>query len=226
MEKETELLSPPSPTNQRTVGSEKDDQLKIRLGAYGAGSATINGLDSKELANIEGAMHGHFWVTVSDRGRLRAIPSYKELPSPIEDEMMTPFWRSPIPSLETQLELFPIEPLPRGFALPSIIIQHLCGYHYTHERYLRTAENLQRWGFECLRSRRNASGRFHEMWVLSGLWAAQNELKEAVEGVSTRANDSGYEKRRLKAALDFLAHRSSFGTLDVTYQRMAMVIDD
>jgi len=229
-EKDMEV-APPSPTNQRTVGADKDDRPKIKVGSYGPSpghqggqSVTVNGFDSKEFEQFEGALHGHHWVTVSDRGRLRAIPTYRELPGPLDDEMMLPFWRPATKGIETQLELFELEQT-RDFYSGTILIQSLCGYHYSHGNYRHEAEKLLRWGFDCLRSRRKDSGRFSEVWLLH-MFEAQSDLKETIEKVVPPGTfDRDTEHRRLNAAISFLGSNSSFGTLDVCIQRMAMSVD-
>jgi hypothetical protein len=100
--------------------------------------------------------------------------------------------------------------------MPSIIIQHLCGYHYTPENYKRQAEYLESLGFECLRSRRGADARYHELWLLSGLWSAKGGLKESL------GNGGSYGNKELNKAVKFLCRNASFGTLDVSFQRAAM----
>jgi hypothetical protein len=218
-------ILPPSPSNH-TKGADKDERPKIRLSSRVGGRITIDGLDSKELEKLEGAMHGHQWISVSHLGRLRAIPTFKELPGPVDDEMMQPFWRPAEPGVETQLELFPLEPLP-DYSIPSIIIQSLCGYGYTPERYTAEAAKLQLWGFECLRSRRDGAGQFHELWLLSSFFSARGALKEAIDVVKRSGSDEkGSVRRQLDAAISFLCHNTYFGTLDATNQRAAMTFGD
>lgn len=227
-EQDTVAQPTPFPTNQETVGHDKDDRPRIRVSSYGSNRGVrdikFDGLDSKELELMQGAAHGHQWVTVSPHGRLRAIPTYKELPPPVEDQMMMPFWRPAIPDVETQLEMFDFGPKDVGL-IPSIIIQHLCGYQYSHENYARQARTLQHFGFECLRSRRLPSGQFHEMWLLLSLYSAKGGLKEAIDTVSSRRNKANHDHTRLKAAIDFLCRNVRFGTLDVTKQCAAMTVD-
>jgi len=227
-----ETKETPLPTNQRTVGNDKDDREKIRMGSYGPShsgngrTVSLSGFDTKEFDRLEGAMHNHYWITV-DNGRLRAIPTYKELPGPLEDEMMRPFWRPPVVGVETQLELFNLQPMP-DYCSPSIIIQNLCGYNYTPEGYVAQATKLQYWGFECLRSRRDLSGRFHEVWLLPSLYSAEHDLRAAIEKSTKKSSgiaDKKREAKQLEAAVSFLCCNASFGTLDATLQRAAMMVD-
>lgn len=223
----TDTKAPPMPSNH-TVGKDKDDRPRVQIvssgGSYRRNSGLhvdIHGLDSHEFKLIEGFMHGHQWITVSEGGRLRAIPTYKKLPAPDEDEMMLPFWRPAEMGVETQLEMFEFVSKPEYFS-PSIIIQSLCGYCYSPENYRREAANLQRWGFECLRSRRDDSGRYHEMWLLSSTYSAKEQLKEAIDAVK---QGNGFENRRVEVAVSFLCRHALFGSLDVSAQRVAMTAD-
>lgn len=243
----------PSPTNQETVGADTDDRSKVRVVSYGGSHQRnslhidIHGLDNKELDLMQGAMHGHHWVTCKD-GRIENVPTYKQLPGPTEDEMMLPFWRRPQEGVETQLSLFSLEPMP-DWCSPCITIQHLCGYNYTAERYRHEAENLTRWGFMCLRSQRNLSGEYWEQWYLP-LWAAQEELKQAIDAQDpyflqrntveeflrdtftipkekpyVEKTDKNRLKREIDVAVRFLCRNAQFGTLDVSIQRAAMTVD-
>ena len=101
---------------------------------------------------------------------------------------------------------------------PSITIQGLCGYNYTEENYKWNAEKLESYGFQCLRSRRGTDAKFWELWFLPGLWCSKGDLEANVK----RGKD---DKEELKIALEFLRHKVSFGTLDVSNQRMCMVLD-
>lgn len=243
----------PLPPGKDGKADERDDRPKVRIAAYGGCYGNrgemrvdIHGLDSKELELMKGAMHGHQWVTCKD-GRIEHVPTYEPLPGPIEDEAMTPFWRRPASGTETQLSLFSFEPLP-VWGSPSITIGSLCGYNYSAKNYAFYAARLIRWGFACLRSQRDDSGQFHEQWYLPGLWAAKEELKAAIDALDPHIFDTNAEeflrnalsakenpgppkneeerqKRALKTAVSFLCRNASFGTLDVSIQRAAMVID-
>lgn len=188
----------------------------IRIESSGSGSLSIGNLRPEEVESLEGAMHNHYWVTVTD-GRLETVCRKLDIPGPAEDEEMLPFWRRQVPG-NYQLELFKVI-VPRH-SPPSIIIQSLCGYNYTPENYKRTAELLESYGFECLRSRRGKDAKYWEMWFLPGLWSSEGELKKALYGL----NLSG--KKSLERAVEFLCRNVQFGTLDVAFQRAAMPIPD
>jgi hypothetical protein len=148
----------------------------------------------------------------------------KQLPDPITDEELHPFWEGVPRDGGVQLELFnltdQIEVV--HFRSSSIIIRSLCGHYYTRERYSDHASQLESYGFECFRSRRGPNGRFTELWYLSGLWSAQGKLKEVLEP-HEHEDKLGVQ---LEVALDFLRNRIAFGALDVTVQRLGMMPDD
>lgn len=140
------------------------------------------------------------------------------VPGPTEDEEMLPFWcrREPGPG-PVQTQLFETENFKHRY--PSVIIQHLCGYGYTSERYKACAQQLESYGFECLRSRRGNDGKFWEIWMLLGPWSAKGELGEAVK----RNNK---KKDELEVVIKFLCKNVSFGSLDIMIQKAAMVIEE
>ena len=165
---------------------------------------------------------GQVYLKVNDTGRLESLPYYQTLPSPCEDKKMSPFWR-PINLEGVQLELFEAYSAKRKDLknhYPSIVIQHLCAYNYSEEFYKREAGALESYGFECLRSRRGNDGEFSEMWVLFDLIFAKGDLKALLE----KYKDKNTEEKVCYVS-NFLANHVSFGTLDVTVQRMAAVMD-
>ena len=78
---------------------------------------------------------------------------------------------------------------------------------------------MTRWGFDCLRSKRGKKGRFWEIWYLPGFWRATEELKEAIDKAGKNTPE------RTKAAIAFLAKNAQFGSMDISVQKLAMVID-
>ncbi|EKE24912.1 MAG: hypothetical protein ACD_5C00358G0003 [uncultured bacterium] len=195
----------------------KEEKPKgIRVKSIGPDSISIGNLKPEEVERFEGAINDHLWVSAKS-GRLEVVAKKKDLPKPTEDEEMLPFWRRQMPG-SYQLELFKVA-VPKYFS-PSIIIQHLCGYNYTPENYKRTAELLEGYGFECLRSRRGNDAKYSEIWLLSGLWSAKGKLKEILQG-----SDSS-SKKNLDKAIEFLCRNVQFGTLDVSFQRAAMTVPD
>lgn len=202
-----------------------DSERKIKIGSYGSDHIEIKGLKRGEVELVEGSIRGGFhWIRVDTKDGLQSVPNYKSLPDPILDQEMHPFWRRPTPSeiqiSEGQLKLFDLGEMP-DYNSPSITISSLCGYHYTPENYAIEAEKLISYGFICMRSKRGDDGRFWEHWFLPGLRSAKGNLEEAITHETTR-----FEKDRLRKALYFLKTNVSFGSLDASVQRVAMVIDD
>jgi hypothetical protein len=184
-------------------------------------SVTINGLTSDEQEEIQAFVLGTSWVRVSDAGRLEAIPAFKDVPPPEDDPKLPPKWipatdwEKLAPFLANPMPPLPDEPNPKHNS-PSFIIQHLCGYNSCS--YESQAILLQNYGFECLRSRRGKDGRFWELWYLPGTWAAKGDLAAAI----SKGCD---EAKNVKRTIDFLCRNVSFGSLNVSYQRAAMVVD-
>lgn len=234
------------------TGEPPEGDIRITSRGGREGAVTIHGLAPEEIEHIVGAIeHGSFWIRVESEKesgdanhRLVMHPVFAPFPDPIKDTGMLPFWREFDPeTVEGQLKLFVTEPL-REQSSPSITIQHLCGYNYTPKNYAHEAEKLGRWGFFQMRSPRGSDGKYREQWVLPGLWSAKDELCEAINGAAEekeRALDPYYEreedsprpqpptrpteKERLERALRFLQRRANFGTLDLSVQKMAMVLD-
>lgn len=199
------------------------DQVSIKGADYGnERRVMVGGLTEDEQQKLEGVITaGNYWVKRNEDGRLRFVPAHEPLPDPIKDEEMLPFWRRFDPRKPgLQTTLFDEERL-TGFCSPSIIIGSLCGYNYTPEKYKEEAERLESYGFSCMRSERGDDGRYWEHWSLCGLFSARGDLKDVLVRFERR-ND----KVKLEAAIEFLRHNVSFGTLDVCVQRLAMVMDD
>ena len=190
----------------------KPKQKAVRISSSGNGKKELSNLTDEEMDLVEGMVCGQYFLTVNENGRLEAINRREELPSPIKDVELLPFWRT-IANGHAQLELFKV-PIER-YSLPDIIIRHLCGYHYSPENYVIQAERLESYGFECLRSRRGRDGRFDEAWMLHSLWSAKGDLATAIS-----------EKKDYKVAISFLCNNVIFGTLDIAFQRAAMPIPD
>lgn len=205
---------------------EKIDAPKISVPSYGGDSITVKGLQPDEVDKLTASMRGgHHWVKRGDDGRLETTPSYEPRPEPTEDLDMAPWWPNREEIGNVQIEMFsPPELADRlKYASPSISIQHLCGYSYTPENYRRYAHLLESYGFECMRSRRDsASGQYWEVWFLPGLWVAKGDLAEAAPR-SYKGDGDG--TKQLNKAISFLCSHIAFGTLDVSVQRMAAVID-
>ena len=185
------------------------------------GEVTIGGLISEEMESIEAFTLGSCWIRVSEDGRIERRERFAELPGPIEDPYILPKWVSLVdwtkeaPFLCNPTPPLPDEPKPQ-YACPAIIVKYLGGYNKTP--YESEARRLQSYGFECLRSRRGNDGHFWEIWYLPGDYHARGRLKDAMTLKCESAE-------QISTAINFLCRNVSFGTLDICYQRAAMVID-
>lgn len=198
----------------------------ITVPTYGNQCVTIDNLTTEEIVRLRASMlSGHHWVRRGHDGRLEHVPSYENLPDPIKDEEMFPFWRKPTKGEARQIDMFGFDPSTEAtlkHASPSIYITSLCGYDYSAENYKLQAVQLTEWGFICMRSPRDDDGgMFWEVWFLPGVWATRGLLKETLD--ASEAQDG---EDKFNFILEFLRHNASFGSLDVSIQRMAMVIDD
>ncbi len=207
----------------------------VRLSARSNDSVTITGFIDDEVHGIESMMLGLDWARI-EGGRIQIHEGYLPLPDPIEDKEMLPFWSPYNPGKHSYRNRLIAQPFSEH-SYPSITIQHLCGYNYTPENYAKEAEKLTAWGFVQMRSKRDESGHYFELWFLSSLLFAQGALADAIKDLQ-QEEESGFDflrsrlsktkkpRSKLGRALRFLQHNVEFGTLDVSSQRMAMVIDD
>lgn len=187
-------------------------------GRPGEASITISG-PIEEIDAIRQMIAGMIWLAYKNpgdgKGKLEVSDRFKPLPSPIDDPHIPPQWQSEIGLGNIPAEWAPRirETIPKdyGWALP----------HYYMSHIFNTKENipkLQDWGFECMRSRRGADGKFWETWYLPGDWAAKGALREYIE---TLEHNMHWEQKT-KLICHWLAERIRFGTLDVSVQRMAL----
>lgn len=206
--------------------------IGTRSSGRGSNSIEITGLTPEEADQLLSAIHGLSWFKVEE-GRLKTSPCHLPLPHPTNDEEMLPFWKQ-YSNVSTQGEFFKKifeEMRDDVIYMPHFTIQSLCGYNYTPENYARESAKLTSYGFVHLRSRRGDDGGFWEMWYLPGVWCAQGELKGVVEEITIRAmswedpHGRRKDKECFEAVLKFLGQNVSFGTLDVSIQRMCMVIE-
>ena len=202
---------------------ETEEKTGVHLTSYGAGGLGVKGIPQELQEQVEAVFRsGASWMRVVD-GNIELLPAFKATPKPYEDGELLPFWRKASPAEKSvSYTLFDLDKL-EDHSSPSIYIQSLCGYYYTAARYKATAEKLESYGFECLRSRRGKDGRYWEVWYLPGLWAAEGELENELaklKGVEAT------ESQKLKAALEFIRHNVSFGSLSVSVQKLCMVMDD
>lgn len=206
--------------------AEKTEKPRVRVTRSGPAhhrddghEITLSGLSEEQVNQVQGMLRGLCWMKQTDDG-VTFVDATLPLPDPIEDPGMAPFWRTfdPATAKDYQLELFDPDAT-SGYFSPSIYISSLCGYHYTPENYHKEATKLERWGFSCMRSKRSLSGRYWEVWYLCGLHDAKEELKTVLECVERDPSS------QLKAALIFLQRQSSFGSLSVSVQKLAMVLE-
>lgn len=188
---------------------------KIKVSMTASDRIEIGNLSREEVENLEGMANGHNWCIVTPGGRLRTQLRWEPLPAPAQDEMMMPFWQ-PMQPGPAQMEFREV-PVPLG-SQAGIIIESVCGYHYTPENYRAETAKLEEFGFECLRSRRGPEGRYWEMWYLSGSWSAKGRLKGALVGIKD-------PKEQIDEMIQFLCRNVQFGSLNVTWQRAAMTVD-
>jgi hypothetical protein len=189
-----------------------------REGPYSA-HLTIEHMTTEELELLEAMINGTRYARVNEEGRLETINRYEPLPDPVQDKEMVPFWRHADPEKDKgkTLQLTDIEGMEGRLEHqgPGFHISSLCGYYYTPEKYQEEAAKLKSYGFQCMRSRRGEDGRFWETWYLPGTFFAEGRLKLVVMNIKD-------QKRKTEAAIRFLQQNVSFGSMDMTAQRMAM----
>ncbi|CAN5705027.1 hypothetical protein BH11PAT2_BH11PAT2_05910 [soil metagenome] len=199
---------------------DTETQEPVSIPRYSSGrnaSITFSNLTAEEAEKLRGMVTGHWWAR-GNSGRIEFAHGMETPAAPIEDVML-PQWRRPSDDeqeIEYQLELLDPDCNLQNRS-PSILIQALCGYGYTPDGYKSNAAALERFGFACMRSRRGDDGHYWEIWFLPGFYAAKGQLKEAI-------HDMGQEVT-MEKVLDFIRWQVSFGTLDVSVQRMCQVMD-
>lgn len=211
---------------------------KVRSGGYGGpdGTFTLTGLSRVEIDAMQGAILGANWIRVKD-GRMAFAHAYEESPKPEKDPDIGPYWphtgwgkAGAKRRMDHKVEKFRTEG--PGFSEAGLHLCHIGAGNQDEDAYAANAERLERWGFECLRSRRGSEGRFWEVWYLPSLFFAEGELAEAIAKVEKKSGEPGYphdkeyNQRRLDAAVSFLCRNANFGTLDAFIQRAALSFDD
>lgn len=179
-------------------------------------STTFNGLESTITLRVDpdkmtGVVNGCLWFGCTD-GKPEFISRLNPLPAAKDDDQVLPFFDGG--SSHKILDFHP-----PSFS-PTFEIQHLCGYDYTPAKYEAEAAKLERYGFHCLRSRRGSDGKYWEVWRLLGYWSAEGDLKPFCETIQKLS-----DKEKIKKVVHWLCQNCSFGSLDVTCQRAAMVIE-
>lgn len=187
-----------------------------------SGSVTLCGLNEGDIDKIRAITNGgNYYFTVIE-GEAVFIPRFQQLPDSIVDEKMYPHWRYALPHETAQEEFVNCAIEDFGdYDSPAIYISNLCAYSYTPEKYKEYAERLKSYGFDCMRSQRGKDGKFWEVWYLPFLLCAKGELEIALNSCIGKT-----EKEKLDVAIDLLKQRISFGSLSVSVQKCAMVVED
>ena len=190
-----------------------------RTGEYD-GEIRITGLDPDEVRTLQAMILGAYYTRVDDTGRLEAVSRHEPLPK-ATDEKMLPFWRMATFEEEAQLKMFDMEAMKdRGeLHYPGFMISSLCGYHYTKEGYRQEADKLYSYGFQCLRSQRGEDARYWEVWYLSSVFSAKGALADKIKSIKD-------PNEQTQEAIRFLMRNVSFGSMDMTQQRAAMILSD
>jgi len=208
--------------NEAEEARRREAAKRIRCSSSGGpdGSFSLRGATPQELEMLQGMIENRFWVSVNDQGRLERHYKLADVPGPVDDEQMMPFWTPAMPG-EVKLEL-PLVPTMSEHQSPGLQIQGLgAGMHFTPNGYAKEAAKLTGFGFDCMRSKRDEdSGRFWEIWNLGGFWSAKGQLKELI---SDHKHLGTHEK--LEKVIRFLCERVRFGSLEVKWQVAALVYD-
>lgn len=203
---------------------EEEKKKSPRVFMNGKGSLRIDHLSEEEMNKVLSADAGACFISFKN-GTIEAVESFKDLPGPIDDELMFPFWRKPHKDELAQLKMFEDHVFEKisEHDSPAIYIQSLCGYYYTKEKYKEYAEKLQSYGFECLRSKRGADAHFWEVWYLPSLWFAQGNLKAYLKEFEAILKN---KSKSIDLALKFLCDNVEFGSLSLTSQKLAQRIPE
>lgn len=193
----------------------------MRVSIIGKEEITIRGTPD-EIEALEGMANGAQWVKGDKVLGAVSIDAFRASPEPQDDPLIPAQWqRSEGTIAPGSARLIDHLPPEEGWHDPSFIVQHLCGYGFTPEKYKGVAVQMQQLGFECLRSRRARDGHFWEIWFLPGAWAAKGELADALKAIQ------GLDWRQTtEVVLNYLRKHVSFGTADVCVQRLAQVMCD
>jgi len=154
-------------------------------------SIAIGG-NASEIAAIEAAMNGLYWVSVNPRGRVIKTKHYD---GPIEKEPVVEpdpdlfeYWPDRVRGEYVLRHVPPDKTEASGEASTSLYVQHIAGYG-GRNRYERNQRLLQAAGFHCLRSKRGEDGRYWEIWYLPYLSAAEvigDTLEDILDWLRTR----------------------------------------
>lgn len=193
-----------------------NDEEKVRVASYGAGSITLTGLSPESIELVQGAVLGANYISFKDK-KLISVPAWKELPSPTEDKEMIPFWRTATVEEKSELKVSEInfEPLSEHSG-PAVTISNLGGPNESPEKYQQYAKMLESYGFDCLRSRRGLDAKYWELWYLPCLSSAKGDLEDSFRGKMLTKNTE-----KIKHVKNFLSKKIVFGTLNISVEKMA-----
>lgn len=202
----------------------KDDRPRVGSSSVtrsssGACSITVANLTRAELEAMESFLCGCSYLRVVD-GRLSAYHVYEPLPDAESDPIVGPHWEG------GTVREFGGVPAGEGWHLPGITIEALGAGSLGNSERKRSQEMVIDCGFECLRSRRDGSGRLSELWVLSSLTFARGRLAAHLE--TWRGKGKPHWHRDVEEACRFIAQdlRVRFGSMDITIQRWALCNSD
>ena len=192
-------------------------------GGYGI---SFNGMTKEEHDKLLSCIQFGIRFVRVNNGRLEFKDAYEDLPK-ATDETMLPFWKPETNNTSRQIELFntgeAYAEIRKTYS-PCLYISSICGYNYSKENYKNEAEKLESYGFECMRSRRGVDGKFWEVWVLNGFYAAEGDFKDFISSITDNVwND--FTKEQIDMVIRYLCRKTSFGSLNMTFQRACMVID-
>ena len=204
------------------VVHDKREPIRVTMRASD-GSITLSNLTPKELEAVDSFVAGASALRLV-AGRLAATKNFAALPTPVDDPILSPYWK-------TNGTIEKIGELPgEGWRSPGFVIQCVGAGHSDpveyRRAYRRDAGRLEEMGFVCMRSQRNESGRYWEAFVLFSTWQAKGELRDYLQHVKKREGSTW--KHEVEALADYIGSRTSirFGTLDVVVQRWALSNDD
>lgn len=215
---------PPIKHREWLTSEQKDDRPKMRYtvkmrSEKEPSSITIGNLTAAEVDAVDAFLNGLTYLRCID-GRLHAYSVLEDLPKPEDDPICGPHWRT-----NGEVKQWGGIPDSEGWHSPGIIITGVgAGLDKSREHLVNEHKRrLDYCGFVCLRSPRGRDGRYWEQWVLPGLWHAKGQLKAFLNKLPETT-----WHQQANAACQYIAQDMgiSFGSMDITIQRWALVHAD